>query len=368
MKQSICRYHVNLSVIHGDAFGNLRNIRYDGNATNSTSRNAQPCQAKLKIMSTETTEKPELLICNDFHSETIARLDECYNTHHLWKIGKTDRSDFIASLAGRCKVAATASWDCDPLVYQLQGLKLIAAFGVGVDGIDFARTRATGIRVTNTPDVLNDAVADLAIAMMLATTRRLVSADKFARQGLWQQGPFPFGISLAGKTLGIAGLGRIGEEIAQRALPFKMKIAYHNRHRKESPFPYYDSLLELASASDILIGILPGGDATRNLFDAGIFKALGPDSYFINIGRGSSVVEEDLISALQSGEIAGAALDVYQHEPNIPAGLIEQEKILLLPHIGSATVETRRAMGQLVIDNISAFLNYSPLPTEYRQA
>lgn len=311
--------------------------------------------------------KPELLIVNEFHPETVARLDIEYSTHHWWTTPEADRTGLLESLNGHCTAAATASWVCDPAIYGLESLQLIAAFGVGVDGIDFEKTRQQHIRVTNTPDVLNDAVADLALGLILTTMRNLANADRFVRNREWINGPFPFGRGLSGKTLGIAGLGRIGEAIAQRATPFGMEIAYHNRHPKDLPYRYFDSLEELARESDILLCMLPGGDDTRNKIDLDILRHLGSEGIFINVGRGSSVNEEDLISALEAGIIAAAGLDVYQNEPNVPTRLLQLDNVVLLPHIGSATIETRRAMGQLVIDNLSAFFSGNPLLTEVNQ-
>lgn len=311
--------------------------------------------------------KPDLLVVNSFHPETLALLDEKFITHHLWQLDPTQRSAMIKRLEGSCRAAATASWDCDPLIYDLRSLQMISAFGVGVDGIDFDRTGRQGIRVSNTPDVLDDSVADLAIALILATTRNLIKADSFARDGSWSNGPFPFGDSLAGKTLGIAGLGRIGKAIAERALPFKLNIAYHNRSRKEVPFTYYPSLLELAKQSDILLCMLPGGEETMDVMGVEVFEAIGPNGYFINVGRGSSVDEIALLEALKGNVIAGAGLDVYKNEPQLPVGFAELDNAVLLPHIGSATMETRRAMGRLVYDNLLAFFEGKPLITEVKQ-
>ncbi len=261
----------------------------------------------------------------------------------------------VEKLAPDCVAVATASWATDPLIYTLPKLQIISCFGVGVDGIDFGITRSRGILVSNTPTVLNDAVADLAMALVLATSRNLINADAHARSGAWEQGPFPFGNSLAGKTLGIIGLGAIGEEIALRALAFRMKIAYHNRQRKDLPFPYYDSIEGLAKASDILLSMLPGGSATEKIVGSTIFNALGPEGIFINVGRGSTVDEDALVKALTTGQIAAAGLDVYAKEPFVAKALQALPNIVLFPHIGSATIETRRAMGQLVVDNLAAF-------------
>lgn len=307
-------------------------------------------------------EKEQLLLVNEFHPRTIAVLDERYQTHKLWLQDSDAKKELIESLQPHCTAAATASWMCDPIVYELRNLKIISCFGVGVDGIDFTKTNAKGISVTNTPDVLNDAVADIAIALILGCTRKTVLADQYVRTGQWQSGPFPFGSSLAGKTLGIAGLGRIGEEIAQRAQAFKMDIAYYNRSKKALDYRYCSSLGELAQASDVLLCMLPGGAATARMMNREVFAALGPNGYFVNVGRGSSVDEADLAHALQEGLIAGAGLDVYEKEPNVPTSLLSQPNVVLFPHIGSATVETRDAMGQLVIDNLAAyFANEAPL-------
>ena len=306
----------------------------------------------------------QILVTNHFHPETIDLLDKKFSTHHLWKLADKDKLDLISSLQGKCQAVATASWVCDEAIYKLTSLKLISCFGVGVDAIDFNKTEEMQVRVTNTPDVLNDSVADIAIALILACTRNLVSADKFVRSKKWQAGPLPFGQSIRNKTLGIAGFGRIGEEIAKRAETFGLKIAYHNRNPKDVPFTYHGSITELAAASDILLCMLPGGKDTKNAINAPVLKELGPTGTFINVGRGSSVDEDALVLALQQRQIQAAGLDVYADEPNVPEALLAMDNVVLLPHIGSATVETRRAMGQLVIDNIEAFFADKPLLTE----
>ena len=315
-------------------------------------------------MTKKAPKRQPLLIANNFHPETIALLDQEYDTHKLWLLESPQQQrDLIAKLADTCVAVATASWTTDPLIYELPKLKLISCFGVGVDGIDFGITKARGIEVSNTPTVLNDAVADLAMGLVLATSRNLINADAHARKGDWELAPFPFGRSLTGKTLGIIGLGAIGEEIALRALAFRMKIAYHNRSRKDLPFPYFDSIAKLAKASDILLCMLPGGSATEKVIDKNIFEALGPDGIFINVGRGSCVDEDALIAALSSGQIAAAGLDVYAKEPHVSYALAQLPNAVLFPHIGSATVETRRAMGQLVVDNLGAFFDHEDLLT-----
>ncbi len=311
--------------------------------------------------------KNQLLIVNEFHAETVAKIDANYHTHHLWKLAPAEKSKLINSLQGKCTIAATASWNCDPIIYELASLELIACFGVGVDGIDFKQVSRLNAKISNTPNVLDDAVADLAMAMMLSITRNLVKADNYVRSGHWKKdGPFPFGNGLQGKKLGILGMGRIGEAIASRAKPFGLKIAYHNRQPKPIGYRYLDTALKLASESDILLCVLPGGSETRHMVNIEILKALGPEGYFINVGRGSCVKESDLAIALKDHHIAGAALDVYETEPLDNEQLINQENLLLLPHIGSATVQTRRAMGDLVIRNIEAQIKNQPLLTEFK--
>lgn len=305
-----------------------------------------------------------VIIVNPFHPETLERLDSTYQTHHLWKLELPEQEQLLVSLDGQCRVAASASWNCDPVIYRLKSLKLIAAFGVGVDGIDFETTRNLNIRVTNTPGVLDDGVADLAMALILATMRNLIKANNFSRDGQWKDGPFPFGTSMAGKTLGIAGLGRIGSAIALRAEPFKVNIAYHNRKLKHVPYTFCESLEDLAEISDILVCVLPGGAETDNLINANVLKKLGPSGIFINVGRGNSVDDEALIEALNSGAIQAAGLDVYKNEPQIPDAYKILDNVILLPHIGSATEETRRAMGNLVFDNIRAFFEHDTLVSE----
>lgn len=310
--------------------------------------------------------RDQVLIAGAFHAETIEKLDARYDTSHLWECPAGERDALIRSLDGSCRAVACASWDCDEIVYGLGSLEIIAAFGVGVDGIDFEKTAAAGVRVTNTPDVLTDATADIAIALILATMRGAVRADRFVREGAWAKGPFPFGRDLAGRTLGILGLGRIGEAVARRALPFGMNIAYHNRARRDLPWRHCPDVRTLARESDILLCLLPGGPGTRRLVDADALRALGPDGVFINVGRGSSVDEEALADALESGRIRAAGLDVYASEPDVPERLRALDNTVLFPHIGSATVETRRAMGERVLENLAAHFAGRPLVSEVK--
>jgi len=312
------------------------------------------------------SELPNLIIANQFHSETVAKLDEIYNTHHLWTLNPQEKLALVQTLKGSCSAVASASWTCDPVIYNLESLKFIGCFGVGVDGVDFDKVASLNVRVSNTPGVLNNAVADIAIALILGITRNIINADAYVRSKSWQNnGPFEFGQSLQGKTLGIIGLGRIGKAVAERALPLGLKIAYHNRHEQNVPYNYMSSINELASNSDILLCMLPGGAETKHLINETVLRKLGRGGYFINVGRGSSVDELALARALSEGRIAGAGLDVYENEPRVPDALLAQSNLILLPHIGSATEQTRMAMGQLVIDNLDAYFAKEPLLTEY---
>ena len=249
------------------------------------------------------------------------------------------------------------------LIDSLPQLQIISVFGVGYDGVPIAYCRDKGIRVTNTPDVLTEDVADIAVALVLMTSRRLAAAERFTRAVSWPQGAFPLAHALRGKTAGIVGLGRIGKAIAQRLSAHGLKIAYHGRQPQDLPHRFCSSLIELAETSDFLIIACPGGPETRHLIQADVLRALGPDGTLINIARGSVVDETALIQALKSGAIRAAGLDVFENEPHIPAELLACENAVLLPHVGSATHETRQAMAQLVIDNLTAHFADQPLLT-----
>ena len=250
------------------------------------------------------------------------------------------------------------------LIGQLPALEMISVFGVGYDGVDVAAARAKGIPVTNTPDVLTDDVADLGLALMLSIARRIPQADKFVRAGLWPKGPLPLARKVSGARLGIVGLGRIGRAIARRAEGFGMAIAYTTRNPiKGCAYPYFPSAQALASEVDFLMVITPGGAATRGLIDSKVLAALGPQGYLINVARGSVVDQAALVHAITTGVIAGAALDVFEDEPNVPAELRAHENVVLTPHMASGTWETRRAMAQLAFDNLQAHFSGQPLLT-----
>ena len=233
-------------------------------------------------------------------------------------------------------------------------LEIISVMGVGYDGVPIPWCKERGIRVTNTPDVLTDDVADIAVALVLMTSRRLVESNRHLHEGKWLKGAFPLAHALRGKVAGILGLGRIGKAIAQRLEAHGMKIAYHGRKPQNVPWSYFDDLKALAAESDFLIIACPGGPETLKIVNAEVLAALGPEGTLINIARGSVVDEAALVAALETGSLRTAGLDVFEDEPRVPAALMSCERAVLLPHVGSATHETRRAMAGLVLDNLAA--------------
>jgi hydroxypyruvate reductase len=244
-------------------------------------------------------------------------------------------------------------------------LKLIAVCAVGYDKVDVAHAKARGIAVTYTPDVLTDDVADLALALMLAVFRKVPQYDAYVREGRWAaQGTPPLTRSLTGRRIGILGLGRIGHAIAERVRPIAGEIRYFSRTRKhDAAWAYEGDPVALAAWAEVLVVAVAGGAGTQGLVDARVIEALGPEGVLINIARGSVVDEDALVQALVSGRLGGAGLDVFADEPNVPGGLLGLESVVLLPHQGSATDETRAAMAKLVLDNVEAFLAGKPLIT-----
>jgi lactate dehydrogenase-like 2-hydroxyacid dehydrogenase len=246
---------------------------------------------------------------------------------------------------------------------RVPAVEIIANFGVGYDSIEVEAAARRGVVVTNTPDVLNDEVADFAVALLLATVRRLPQADRFVREGRWLQGNFPLGPTLRDRTVGLIGMGRIGKRIARRLSAFDVPVVYHSRTAQpEVPYRHYPDLRAMAADVDTLVAIVPGGKATRHLVDAAVLAALGARGIFVNVARGSVVDEPALVDALRSGKILAAGLDVFADEPRVPQALLEMENVVLVPHIGSATHHTRGLMGRLVVDNLrSWFAGRGPL-------
>ena len=283
--------------------------------------------------------------------------------HGPWD--RARRNEFLDSHGVRVRgIATSGKVPVDAaLLDRVPQVEIIASFGVGYDQIDLTAVKARRITVTNTPDVLTEEVADLALGLLIATVRRIPQADRFVRDGSWTAGPFPLSQSLRGRTVGIVGLGRIGRAVARRLEAARIAVAYYAPHRRPGvSLPYYPSAGELAAAVGALVLCAPGGDATRGMIDAAVLAALGPGGVIVNVSRGSLVDEAALTDALERGIIAAAGLDVFADEPHVPPGLAARDDVVLLPHLGSATVPTRAAMGRLVLDNlVSWFRGAGPL-------
>jgi lactate dehydrogenase-like 2-hydroxyacid dehydrogenase len=261
------------------------------------------------------------------------------------------RGEDIRAIVTSAKVGVPAD-----LMAQLPNLEVITSFGVGHDVFDLTALRDRGVRVSTTPDVLTDDVADTAIMLMHATMRQLVTGDDWVRSGKWAaKGPMALSRSVRGKKLGIVGLGRIGQAIASRAVPSGVEVGYFGRSKKPVDYKFFADLIALATWSDILVLSCPGGAATNGIINEAVLEALGKEGVIINIARGSVIDEPALIRALQQNSIAGAGLDVFENEPNIDPELTKLENVVLFPHMGSGTVETRDAMAQLVVDNLDAW-------------
>ena len=252
------------------------------------------------------------------------------------------------------------------LLEKLPMVKMVATCGVGYDNLPLDYLKANGIKASNTPGVLNDAVCELAIGMLFGLLRRIPQAHEFVKSSAWSKGLFTVTTTLAGKRVGIAGMGRIGQDLAKRLEPFKVNLAYTGPTRKELPYEYFPDIQSLAKASDVLFLACPATPDTEKMINTEVLKALGPQGYLINIARGSVVDEAALLVALQQKWIAGAALDVFENEPNPNPEFLNIDNVLLTPHIGSATSETRQLMTNLAIDNLEAFYNKRPLLTEVK--
>ncbi|MFN3438507.1 MAG: 2-hydroxyacid dehydrogenase [Acidovorax sp.] len=242
------------------------------------------------------------------------------------------------------------------VIAALPNLQVISSFGVGFDALDIAAAKARGVPVGYTPGVLNDCVADMAFALMLDVSRNIAASDRFVRRGEWPKARFALGSRVSGKRLGIVGMGRIGQAVAERAAGFRMEVGYHNRRPAEGcALSYFESLTALAQWADYLVLTVAGGAGTRHLVNGDVLNALGPNGYLINVARGTVVDEAALIAALAERRIAGAGLDVFEDEPNVPDALMALDNVVLTPHTASATHETRRAMADLVLENLQAF-------------
>ncbi len=307
--------------------------------------------------------KPDVLVVAKLWPPLMEALQSAFTVHD--RLHEADPAAFQA-VAPRVRAICGGGESKVPasLIAALPALEIISVFGVGYDGYDVPAARARKVPVTNTPDVLTDEVADMGIALMLSVARRIPQADKYVRAGLWPSGPVPLARKVSGARLGIVGLGRIGQAIARRAEGFGMGVAYTTRTpRTDVTYRYYPSAVALASEVDFLMIITPGGAATKGLINADVLKALGPNGYLINVARGSVVDQTALIQALEQGLIAGAALDVFEDEPNVPEALRLRDNVVLTPHIASATWQTRRAMADLAFGNLQAHFAGQPLLT-----
>lgn len=293
----------------------------------------------------------ELLMVGPLQPIVARSLSSHFKVHNLWDAA--DKDALLASVAGNIRGVAAGSAVDAALIDRLPKLEIISSFGVGYDKIDAVHAAKKGVIVTNTPDVLSDEVADLTLGLLLATVRQLPQVDRYLRAGHWLEKPYPLTATLAGRKVGILGLGRIGKAIAKRCEAFNLPVAYHGRRpQPDVRYDYFDSLVGLAAAVDVLIVVIPGGDETDKLVNAEVLAALGSNGILINVARGTVVDEKALITALANGTILSAGLDVFEKEPKVPAELIAMDHVVLLPHVGSATHHTRDAMGQLVVDNI----------------
>jgi lactate dehydrogenase-like 2-hydroxyacid dehydrogenase len=292
-----------------------------------------------------------------------AQLSAAYQFHD--PLHETDPAAFAkAAPLVRAVAGSGDSKVSAELMAQLPALELISIMGVGYDGVDVAAAKARGVTVTHTPNVLNDDVADLAIGLMLCAARQLPAAERYVRSGQWLKGPMPLARKMSGARLGLVGMGRIGQAIAQRAQAFGMQIAYHTRSPKAGvPYAHHADLLSLARDSDFLVLITPGGAGTRHLVNAQVLQALGPKGILVNVARGSVVDEVALIEALEGGVIGGAALDVFEDEPRVPQRLMDLPQVVLVPHIGSATGQTRQAMADLAFGNLREHFAGRPVLT-----
>lgn len=310
--------------------------------------------------------KPEIVAIAPLPAFFAKPLHEHFTVHDLHGAADADaRRELIARIAPttRGMVAFGGSQLAPDQLAKFPHLEIISVFGVGYDGMPLTACADAKVKVTNTPDVLNDEVADTAVALTLMTCRQFVGAQKFVEAGDWLKGQYPLTHSLWGKTVGIIGLGRIGKGIAERLIAHKMSVAYYGRNKQDVPYTYYSNLVEMAGDADVLIAITPGGAATKHLVNAAVLEALGPTGFFINVARGSVVDQDALVKAIESGGIAGAGLDVFEAEPKVPEALFNRRNVVLLPHVASATHETRQAMADLAVDNLRLHFAGKPVRT-----
>ena len=308
--------------------------------------------------------KPEILQIIPMLPRVEAALNERYRVHRWWEAA--DRAALLAEVGEAVRAVATDGHAGVPpdVLAGLPNLGMAASYGVGYDAIDIPACKARGIRVSNTPDVLNDAVAEMALGLMIALCRRLPQADAYVRSGRWPDAHFGLTGELTGAHAGILGLGRIGKEIARRLQACKMRVSYHGRSEQPyEPYQYYPDLAAMAADVDWLVVIAPGSAATKGIVSRAVMEALGPSGALVNVARGSLVDEAAMVELLGDGRLGGAALDVFEAEPKVPEALWTMPNVVLSPHQGSATDKTRGAMGDLVLRNLAAFFAGDPLIT-----
>jgi lactate dehydrogenase-like 2-hydroxyacid dehydrogenase len=308
--------------------------------------------------------KPDIVSLESFLPFVEEQLDGAFTVHRVWQAPNRDAA--IDALRDRAiGIAALGHTKVDgALLDRLPKAKIVSLMSVGYDGIDVAAAKARGVAVTNTPDVLTDDVADLAIGLTIAAFRQVVAGDRYVRSGRWLKGHMELARSLTGRTMSILGMGRIGTAVARRAEALGMKVIYGVRAKKpELPWPYYSDIVAMARDSDVMVIAIPGGGQTRHLVDAKVLDALGPTGFLVNVARGSVVDETALIEALRSKRLGGAGLDVFSDEPRVPASLIELDHVVLQPHVGSATLDTRQKMARLMLDNLLRHFAGKPLLT-----
>ncbi len=299
-----------------------------------------------------------VVLVNPIYGPTQAELEKTYTVHRLWEAA--DKSKMLSEVADDVRAVATdgGSGASAELLRQLPNVEVVTVFGVGVDAVDLDYCKAKGIRVGNTPDVLSDDVADLAVALCLASYRQIPNGHNYSRDGLWEtNGPMPLTAKFSGSRVGIFGLGRIGLAIARRLQGFDCHISYCNRNkRSDVEYQYFSDIREMAEAVDCLIlAVAPTPDMT-GFINADVLTALGPAGHIVNISRGLVIDEAALIDALKANKIAGAGLDVFVNEPAIPDALKAMSNVVLQPHVASGTVQTRTAMGKLMLENLSQYL------------
>jgi lactate dehydrogenase-like 2-hydroxyacid dehydrogenase len=307
-------------------------------------------------------DRKEVLLVGPLKPVVVNGLEAVCSLHKV--AAAKDRDAFLAAHRDVRAIACSATTERIPGEFMalFPGLQIVSSFGVGYDHMDVKWAAAHGVILTNTPNVLTEEVADTALGLLLCTVRELPQAERYVRAGKWAQGDYPLSkASLRNRTVGLVGMGAIGQAIARRLEAMQVPVVYHTRQKRPHlTYRHYPNLLDMARDVDILLAIVPGGPGTRNMIDAEVLDALGPEGILINMARGSVVDEQALIKALQAKRITSAGLDVYAKEPEVPRELIALDNVVLFPHLGSASVCTREKMDQLVVDNILAWAAGKP--------